>query len=59
MSGTDQLVCDHSVLCQLAFERNSLAKVAALINAITPTEKAPESEEDEPESVSRLREVRL
>ncbi|KAI9065407.1 ARM repeat-containing protein [Trametes sanguinea] len=53
------LVCDNRLLCQLAFERNSLAKVANLINTITPTEKAPEFEEDEPESVSRLREAAL
>ncbi|CDO73638.1 hypothetical protein BN946_scf185014.g108 [Trametes cinnabarina] len=53
------LVSDNRVLCQLAFERNSLAKVATLINTITPTEKVPEFEEDEPESVSRLREAAL
>lgn len=55
----DSLVSDNRVFCQLAFERNSLAKVANLINSITPAEKSPESEEDEPESVCRLREVRF
>ncbi|KAJ8496841.1 hypothetical protein ONZ51_g884 [Trametes cubensis] len=53
------LVSDNRVFCQLAFERNSLAKVANLINSITPAEKSPESEEDEPESVCRLREAAL
>ncbi|KAI8989797.1 ARM repeat-containing protein [Trametes punicea] len=53
------LVSDNRALCQLAFERNSLAKVAALINSITPTEKAPEFEDDEPQSISRLREAAL
>ncbi|KAI0780550.1 ARM repeat-containing protein [Trametes elegans] len=53
------LVSDHQVFCQLAFERNSLAQVANLINSITPTEKVPDFEDDEPESVSRLREAAL
>ena len=45
------------MFCQLAFERNSLNHVGRLVNAITPVEKTMEEEEDEPESVSRLREV--
>ncbi|KAI0333622.1 ARM repeat-containing protein [Cubamyces sp. BRFM 1775] len=53
------LVSDNRLFCQLAFERNSLAKVANLINSITPAEKSLESEEDEPESVCRLREAAL
>ncbi|KAI0362524.1 ARM repeat-containing protein [Trametes cingulata] len=53
------LVSDNRDFCQLAFERNSLAQVANLINSITPTEKFSEFEEDEPESVSRLREAAL
>ena len=43
--------------CQLAYERNALVEVARLVNAITPLEKTAEHEEDEPESVSRLREA--
>ncbi|KAI0373038.1 ARM repeat-containing protein [Pilatotrama ljubarskyi] len=53
------LVSDNLAFCQLAFERNALAQVASLINSITPTEKSSEFEEDEPESVSRLREAAL
>ncbi|KAI0636599.1 ARM repeat-containing protein [Trametes polyzona] len=53
------LVADNRAFCQLAFERNCLASVANLINSITPTEKSPDFEEDEPESVSRLREAAL
>ncbi|KAI0807797.1 ARM repeat-containing protein [Fomes fomentarius] len=53
------LVTDHRALCQLAFERNSLVQVAQLVKSITPTEKTTEIDEDEPESVSRLREAAL
>ena len=53
----DHLVADHRTFCQLAFERNSLNHVGQLVNAITPVEKPTEEEEDEPESISRLREV--
>lgn len=53
----DHLVSDNRVFCQLAYERNSLNQIANLVNSITPTEKSPDFEEDEPESVSRLREV--
>ncbi|KAH9852704.1 ARM repeat-containing protein [Lenzites betulinus] len=53
------LVSDNRVFCQLAFERNSLSTVANLINKITPIEKSADDEEDEPESVSRLREAAL
>ena len=49
---------DHRTFCQIAYERNSLLAVARLIKSITPLEKTTEYEEDEPESVSRLREVR-
>lgn len=55
---SDYLVTDHRTFCQLAFERNSLVQVANVITSITPLEKT-EFEEDEPDSVSRLREVRL
>lgn len=54
----DHLVCDDKDLCQLAFERNSLAKLANLVRSITPNEASPGWDEDEPESTSRLREVR-
>ncbi|KZT09593.1 ARM repeat-containing protein [Laetiporus sulphureus 93-53] len=53
------LVSDNKELCDLAFQRGSLDKLAALIKHITPTEKNPELEEDEPESVSCLREAAL
>ncbi|KAI0748470.1 ARM repeat-containing protein [Daedaleopsis nitida] len=53
------LVTDHRYYCQLAFERNSLVQVARLVNSITPVEKTSEFDEDEPESVSRLREAAL
>ena len=56
-SATDYLVSDHRTFCQIAYERNSLLAVARLIKSITPLEKTTEYEEDEPESVSRLREV--
>ncbi|OJT08728.1 Armadillo repeat-containing protein 8, partial [Trametes pubescens] len=53
------LVSDNRVFCQLAYERNSLHQIANLVNDITPTEKSSDFEEDEPESVSRLREAAL
>ncbi|KAH9945789.1 ARM repeat-containing protein [Epithele typhae] len=53
------LVTDHMPFCELAFDRKTLHEVAHLINSITPTEKSTEAEEDEPESVSRLREAAL
>ena len=56
--GTDYLVANDNQLCQLAFDRGSLSKLAALVKSITPTEKASEWDEDEAESVSCLREVR-
>ncbi|KIP08711.1 hypothetical protein PHLGIDRAFT_103862 [Phlebiopsis gigantea 11061_1 CR5-6] len=53
------LVCDDKDLCHLAFERGSLAKLADLVKAITPSEAPPGWDEDEPESVARLREAAL
>lgn len=53
------LVCDNKELCTLAAQRKSLDKLAALITSITPSEKTAEWEQDEPESVSRLREAAL
>lgn len=49
---------DKKELCELAVERGALPKLAALIKEITPTEKSPEWQEDELESVYCLREVR-
>ncbi|TFK94820.1 ARM repeat-containing protein [Polyporus arcularius HHB13444] len=53
------LVTDHKLFCQLAYERNCLVQVAQLVTSITPIEKTSEDDEDEPESVSRLREAAL
>lgn len=53
----DYLVTDHRLFCQLAYERNCLVQVAQLVNSITPLESHTDLDEDEPESVSRLREV--
>ena len=45
-------------LCLAAFDRECLEYQAALIQSISPAELAsPEWEEDEPESISSLREV--
>ncbi|RPD80440.1 ARM repeat-containing protein [Lentinus tigrinus ALCF2SS1-7] len=52
------LVTDHRLFCQLAYERNCLVQVAQLVTSITPLENT-EFDEDEPESVSRLREAAL
>ena len=53
----DHLVADDKDLCQLAYDRFSLQKLADLVKAITPSEATPGWDEDEPESTSRLREV--
>ena len=55
---TDYLVNDDTTLCLAAFDRGCLEYVAALIQSISPAEPASiEWEEDEPESISSLREV--
>ena len=55
---TDYLVNDDITLCHAAFDRGCLEYLAALIQSISPAEPAsPEWEEDEPESISCLREV--
>ena len=55
---TDYLVNDDTALCLAAFDRGCLEYLAALIQSISPAEPAPpEWEEDEPESISSLREV--
>ncbi|OCH93874.1 ARM repeat-containing protein [Obba rivulosa] len=53
------LVSDDKELCKLAYDRGSLSKLASLVKAITPLERSVEWEEDEPESISRLREAAL
>ncbi|OBZ65761.1 Acetolactate synthase, mitochondrial [Grifola frondosa] len=53
------LITDDKPLCQLAFDRGSLTKLACLVKSITPSEKTVEWEEDEPESISCLREAAL
>ena len=53
----DNLIADHKEMCKFAFERGSLDKLASLVKSITPSEKTVEWEEDEPESISCLREV--
>jgi len=50
---------DEKELCQTAFDRGCLLKLATLVTAITPTEKASEWDEDEAESISCLREAAL
>ncbi|KAI0077112.1 ARM repeat-containing protein [Panus rudis PR-1116 ss-1] len=52
-----QLVSDDKDLCQLAYDRGSLAQLAELVRSITPSEPNVEWDEDEPESVSALREA--
>ncbi|KAI9446024.1 ARM repeat-containing protein [Lactarius indigo] len=58
------LVMDEKDLCQTAFDRGSLAKLCELVRTLTPPpppdSKTPsEWEEDEPESLCRLREAAL
>lgn len=55
----DNLVADEKDLCQLAYNRCSLTRLATLVKAITPSETSTGWDEDEPESVACLREVRL
>lgn len=51
------LVSDDPALCQNANDRGSLEKLADLVKLITPLGKPSEWDEDEPESISCLREV--
>lgn len=55
----DNLVADEKDLCQLAYNRCSLTRLATLVKAITPNEASTGWDEDEPESVACLREVRF
>jgi hypothetical protein len=49
---------DDTALCLAAFDRGCLEYLAALIQSLSPAEPAsPVWEEDEPESISSLREV--
>ncbi|SJL09728.1 uncharacterized protein ARMOST_13109 [Armillaria ostoyae] len=52
------LVTDEAILCHIAWERGSLRRLAALVQSITPQD-LNEREEEEPESVSALREAAL
>jgi len=55
---TDYLVNDDAALCLAAFDRGCLEYLGTLIQSISPPEQASaEWEEDEPESISCLREV--
>lgn len=51
------LVADDKDLCQLAYDRGALSKLAQLVKSITPTEPQNDWDEDEPESISALREA--
>ncbi|KAH8106958.1 ARM repeat-containing protein [Cristinia sonorae] len=51
------LVADEKELCQLAYDRGVVSKLAHIIVSITPTEPLNTWDEDEPESVSALREA--
>ncbi|KAI0086228.1 ARM repeat-containing protein [Irpex rosettiformis] len=55
------LVADEKDLCQLAYERGSLAKLAQLVKSITPSDSSalPNWDEDEPDSTSTLRAAAL
>ncbi|KAI0683713.1 armadillo-type protein [Cytidiella melzeri] len=55
------LVSDDKDLCQLAYERGSLGKLARLVKSITPSETStsPNWDEDEPDSTSSLRAAAL
>lgn len=54
----DYLVVDDVVLAHIAFERGTLERLATLVQSITPLD-LNEQEDEEPESISALREVRL
>ncbi|EIW84663.1 ARM repeat-containing protein [Coniophora puteana RWD-64-598 SS2] len=51
------LVSDHKELCREAVERGTLDRLAALVKSITPLDRDPDLEEDEPESTVMLREA--
>ncbi|KAH7889193.1 ARM repeat-containing protein [Phlebopus sp. FC_14] len=53
------LVRDEKELCLEAFDRGVLANLASLVKSITPLEKLPEWDVDEPESTVMLREAAL
>ncbi|KAG9226457.1 hypothetical protein CCMSSC00406_0003336 [Pleurotus cornucopiae] len=53
------LISDDPRLCQFAHERGSLDQLATVVKDITPSEVQPEWDEDEPESLSSLREAAL
>lgn len=51
------LVADEKDLCQLAYDRGALGRLAQLVTSITPIEPPTTWDEDEPESISFLREA--
>jgi armadillo repeat-containing protein 8 len=53
------LITDQKELCQIAFERGSLSKLATLVQSITPFDPPAGWDEDEALSVSLLREAAL
>ncbi|KAI0318921.1 ARM repeat-containing protein [Amylostereum chailletii] len=53
------LIMDEKELCQAAFDRGSLNKLATLVQSITPTEPTAEWDQDEAVDVSNLREAAL
>lgn len=55
---SDFLVTDDQQLCHTAVVQGSLDRLAALAKSITPLDQQSEWEEDEPENISCLREVR-
>lgn len=58
-SFSDQLITDDSTLCSAAFDRGTLERLVAVVQELTPEENKAEWGEDEAESASLLREVRL
>jgi hypothetical protein len=54
---SDHLTTDNNDFCRMAVERGSAEILVALVRAITPSVTHTGIDEDEPENLSRLREV--
>jgi hypothetical protein len=54
---SDYLITDDAMLCNHAFDRGCLEKLSVLVQSITPLEMQVDHEDEEPESISCLREV--
>ena len=54
---SDYLITDDAMLCNHAFDRGCLEKLSILAQSITPLEMQVDHEDEEPESISCLREV--